>query len=207
MSGSIAAVAVRSRETELRSFSLPDIAPDAGLLRVEATGVCGSDWPMYRADKLDARILGHEMVGVIEKAGALASDRWGFKEGDRVALEEYLPCGHCDYCRSGEFRSCWATDSRVPGRIRYGSTPISVGSGLWGGFSRYLHLHPRTVMHKVPDGVPSHIAAMAIPLGNGFQWGISRRRGWPRQDGRGAGAWTDGAGLCARSQGRPARNL
>lgn len=169
MGEAIAAVAVRPRETELQPIVLPDIAPDAGLLRVEATGVCGSDWPMYTADK-GARILGHEMVGVIERAGPLAADRWGFKEGDRVALEEYLPCGHCDYCRSGEIRSCMATDSRVSGTIRYGSTPLSVGSGLWGGFSRYLHLHPRTVMHKVPEGVPAHIAAMAIPLGNGFQW-------------------------------------
>ncbi|MBL8551305.1 MAG: zinc-binding dehydrogenase [Hyphomonadaceae bacterium] len=170
MGEALAAVAVRPRETELQTIALPDIAPDAGLLRVEATGVCGSDWPMYNSERGGARVLGHEMVGVIEKAGALAADRWGFKEGDRVALEEYLPCGHCEYCRSGEFRSCMSTDSRIPGAIRYGSTSVALGSGLWGGFARYLHLHPRTVMHRVPDGVPGHIAAMAIPLGNGFQW-------------------------------------
>lgn len=135
-----------------------------------ATGVCGSDWPMYKSRDPGPRILGHEMVGVIEKLGSLAGARWGVKEGDVVALEEYLPCGHCDYCRSGEFRSCMATDSRIPGAIRYGSTPLSVEPSLWGGFSQYLYLHPRTVMHRVPAGVSPHIAAMAIPLGNGFQW-------------------------------------
>jgi len=166
----LAAVAVRPKETQLRELPLPDFRPDAGILRVLATGVCGSDWPMYLSRDPGPRILGHEMVGVIERLGTIARDRWGVEEGDLVALEEYLPCGHCDYCRSGEFRSCMATDSRVPGAIRYGSTPLSVEPSLWGGFSQYLYLHPRTVMHRVPKNVPPHIAAMAIPLGNGFQW-------------------------------------
>jgi threonine dehydrogenase-like Zn-dependent dehydrogenase len=166
----LAAVAVSPRHTELRELPLPEVAADGGLLRIQATGVCGSDWPMYLTEKPGPRILGHEMVGVIEKLGPLARERWGVEEGDVVALEEYLPCGHCEYCRSGEFRSCLSTDSRIPGSIRYGSTPLSVEPSLWGGFSQYLYMHPRTVLHRVPEGVPAHIAAMAIPLGNGFQW-------------------------------------
>jgi len=166
----LAAVAVSPRQTELRELPLPEIAPDAGLLRIQATGVCGSDWPMYLTEKPGPRILGHEMVGVVERLGPMARERWGVEEGDVVALEEYLPCGHCEYCRSGEFRSCFSTDSRIPGSIRYGSTPLSLEPSLWGGFSQYLYMHPRTVLHRVPEGVPAHIAAMAIPLGNGFQW-------------------------------------
>jgi threonine dehydrogenase-like Zn-dependent dehydrogenase len=165
-----AAVAVKPLTTSVEELPIPEIQADAGLLRVTATGVCGSDWPMYKMERPGPRILGHEMVGVIEKLGPLARDRWGVEEGDVVALEEYLPCGHCEYCRSGEFRSCLSTDSRIPGTIRYGSTALSVGPALWGGFSEYLYMHPRTVLHRVPEGVPPHIAAMAIPLGNGFQW-------------------------------------
>jgi threonine dehydrogenase-like Zn-dependent dehydrogenase len=166
----LAAVAVEPRRTELMELPLPDIPADGGLLKVMATGVCGSDWPMYLSKRPGPRVLGHEMVGYIEKLGTLARDRWGVREGDRVALEEYLPCGHCEYCRSGEFRSCLSTDSRIEGAIRYGATPLTVPPSLWGGFSQYLYLHPRTVMHRVPPSVPDHIAAMAIPLGNGFQW-------------------------------------
>jgi threonine dehydrogenase-like Zn-dependent dehydrogenase len=106
MAISQAAVAIKPRQTELRDFTLPEIAPDAGLLRISATGICGSDWPMYLSEKPGPRILGHEMIGTIEKLGDVARARWGVNEGDVVALEEYLPCGHCEYCRTGECRSC-----------------------------------------------------------------------------------------------------
>jgi threonine dehydrogenase-like Zn-dependent dehydrogenase len=166
----LAAVAVKPRATELREFALPAVAPDAGLLRVEASGICGSDWPMYLNGKPGPRILGHEMIGTIAKLGDVARARWGVNEGDLVALEEYLPCGRCEYCRSGEYRSCLETDRQLPGAIRYGSTPLTVAPGLWGGYSQYLYLHPRSVFHRVPAGIPLHVAAMALPIGNGFQW-------------------------------------
>ncbi|HVA15685.1 MAG TPA: zinc-binding dehydrogenase [Stellaceae bacterium] len=171
MSASVrAAVAIEPRRTEVREFTLPEIASDAGLMRVEATGICGSDWGMYLSAKPGPRILGHEMVGIVEKLGDVARARWGVKEGDVVALEEYLPCGHCEYCRTGEYRSCLETDSRIAGSIRYGSTPLTVAPSLWGGYAQYLYMHPRSVLHRVPPGIPAHIAAMALPIGNGFQW-------------------------------------
>jgi threonine dehydrogenase-like Zn-dependent dehydrogenase len=169
---SLAAVAAAAFRTEVRDIPIPAVAPDAGLLRIEATGICGSDWAMYASAAPGPRILGHEMVGRIAALGDLARERWGVTEGDCVALEEYLPCGHCEYCRSGEYRSCFGTDTRMAGTIRYGSTPLAIPPSLWGGFSQFLYLHPRTVMHRVPAGVPAHIAAMAIPLGNGFQWAV-----------------------------------
>jgi threonine dehydrogenase-like Zn-dependent dehydrogenase len=166
----LAAVMTSPRRTELRELPLPDVPTEGGLLKVAATGICGSDWPKYLSEKFAPGILGHEVVGHIEKLGEAARARWGVKEGDYVALEEYLPCGHCEYCRSGEYRSCFETDFHVEGSIRYGSTRLSVPPALYGGYSQYMYLHPRTILHRVPDGVPPHIAAMALPLGNGFQW-------------------------------------
>ena len=167
---SLAAVMLSPRQTELRELPLPDVPLDAGLLRVLATGICGSDWPKYLSEKFSPCILGHEIVGIVEKLGSAARDRWGVEEGDYVALEEYLPCGHCEYCRTGEYRSCLETDFLESGSIRYGSTRLDVPPGLFGGYSQYLYLHPRSVLHKIPAGIPPHIAAMALPLGNGFQW-------------------------------------
>lgn len=166
-----AAVAVAPGRTEIRELPLP--APDtaAGLLRVAVTGVCGSDWGYYQnlPSLRGPLILGHETVGHVEQVGALAAQRWGVKEGDLVALEEYLPCGHCEYCRSGEFRLCDATDWRRGG-LRYGATALSVAPGLWGGYAEVQHLHLSTVFHKVPAGVAPRHAALALPLSNGIEW-------------------------------------
>lgn len=165
-----AAVMTGVQQTEIREFTLPEIGPEAAWLKVVINGICSSDWNMYNNEKPGPRILGHEMIGTIEKIGDIAADRWGVEEGELVALEEYLPCGHCAYCRSGEIRSCMATDQRFAGSIRYGSTPLSVEPTLWGGYSHYVYMPPRAVIHKVPEGVGPRMAAMALPIGNGFQW-------------------------------------
>jgi threonine dehydrogenase-like Zn-dependent dehydrogenase len=167
---SLVAVMTAPKTTELREIPIPDLPSDAGLLKVLANGVCGSDPGKYGSEKFAPSILGHEIVGVIEKLGDAARARWGVTEGDYVALEEYLACGHCDYCRVGEYRSCFETDAQMKGTIRYGSTRLDVAPALYGGQSQYLYLHPRTVLHRVPEGVAPHIAAMALPIGNGFQW-------------------------------------
>ena len=136
---------------------------------VEAAGVCGSDWKSYQSDG-PVRIMGHENIGHVYRIGSVAARRWGLREGDRVALEEYLPCGHCHLCRSGEFRLCEQTEARRPGALRYGTTPVAVSPGLWGGYSQYQYLHPDSVFHRVREDVPAELAAMCIPIGNGFQW-------------------------------------
>lgn len=169
----LAAVSKPGLKTELQSFAAPPIGADDGLLHVELTGVCGSDWPMYQAFPISKGplILGHEAVGTVDKLGRLAAQRFGVKEGDRVALEEYLPCGHCKYCRTGDFRLCDTTDTlNRADALRFGSTPISIAPSLWGGYSQSQYLHPNSVFHKVPDHVSARQATMALPLGNGVEW-------------------------------------
>lgn len=164
----LAAVAVAPYTTEVQAFPFPESAPDAGLLRVEAVGVCGTDVSYYR--KLSGpRILGHHVVGYIEQVGREAAARWGVRPGDRVAMEEYIPCGQCAFCRTGEYRACPRTDPRGGG-IRYGATPITVAPALYGGFARYMYLHPNAVLHHMPAHVPAVEAALTLPLANGFEW-------------------------------------
>jgi threonine dehydrogenase-like Zn-dependent dehydrogenase len=168
-----AAVAIKNSETEIWEFNFPETKAEDGLLKVELSGMCGSDWPYYNnyPDTKGPMILGHEGVGHIDRAGASALRRWGLKEGDRVALEEYLPCGHCSYCRTGEFRLCLETDTlNKPNTVRLGSTPVSRAPSLWGAYSQYQYLPENTVFHKVPDHVSAEQAALALPLGNGFEW-------------------------------------
>lgn len=166
-----AAVAVTGGGIEIQDFKTPEPSLSTGLMKIAITGVCGSDWGFYQ-DLPKTRgpvILGHETVGHVAAAGEIAALKWGVKEGDLVALEEYLPCGHCDFCRSGDFRLCNATDWRLGG-YRYGATGLNVGSGLWGGYSQYQELHLNTVFHKVPPGVSPKHAALALPMSNGIEW-------------------------------------
>jgi threonine dehydrogenase-like Zn-dependent dehydrogenase len=165
----VAATTIGPLQTELREYPLPEVAPDAGWLQVEAAGVCGSDWRAYNCTG-PARIMGHENVGRICQLGRIGAARWGLREGDRVALEEYLPCGHCHLCRSGEFRLCEQTEARLPGALRYGTTPVSEPPALWGGYSQYQYLHPNSVFHCIAEDMPAELAVLCIPIGNGFQW-------------------------------------
>ena len=165
-----AAVMTARRTVEVRELPVPKIGPDAGLLRVEAAGVCGADVGFFNRD-LSPRVLGHENVGTIAALGDQAADRWGLQEGDRVVLEEYLPCGHCHFCRSSDFRLCMASDAGANANaLRYGSTPLAVEPALWGGFSEYMYLHPRTVAHKLDSKVSAVQASLALPLANGYEW-------------------------------------
>jgi threonine dehydrogenase-like Zn-dependent dehydrogenase len=165
---SLAAVLVAPEHFELRQFDLPDVGDDAALLKIEACGICGSD--IEGALKLPGgpKILGHENVGVIARIGRAAAARWRLAEGDRIALEEYLPCGVCKWCRSDDFRFCDQTDRG--GSLRYGTTPVSVAPSLWGGYSEYLYVHPNAVIHRVPAHIPAPHAAMFLPLSNGIEW-------------------------------------
>jgi threonine dehydrogenase-like Zn-dependent dehydrogenase len=166
-----AATQIGARQIELRDYPIPEIAADDALLKVEIAGICGSDIGGYQEFEGAARIRGHENVGFIEKIGPQAAQRWGVKEGDRVVIEQYLPCGHCRWCRIGEYRFCDQTD-KLPGRtiLRYGNTPVTVAPSLWGGFSQYLYLPPNAIVHKIAAHIPASHAALFVPLSNGMQW-------------------------------------
>jgi threonine dehydrogenase-like Zn-dependent dehydrogenase len=165
---SAAAVLIGARQFEIREFELPEIPDDGALLKLEACGICGSD--IHGAERLGngPKILGHENVGIIARLGKQAAEKWKVKEGDRIALEEYVPCGACKWCRSDDFRFCEQTGRG--GSLRYGSTPVGVWPSLWGGYSQYLYVHPNAVVHPMPSHIsPAHAAAF-LPFSNGFEW-------------------------------------
>lgn len=169
-----AAVATAPLHTELQTFSLPEVGPEDGLLQVEACGLCGTDWEYYtrqRGAHLGPMILGHEIVGTVLAVGEGAARRWGVRPGDRVAVEEFLPCGSCVFCRTGRPALCDATDSRSAGPfLRYGATPVDIPPSLWGGFSEVLYLHPRALVHRIPPGLSPDLATLFVPVSNGIRW-------------------------------------
>lgn len=164
-------VLVGPRRLELQNFALPDRAEDDGLLRVEGTGICGSDWGPYAGKlpfELPPMVLGHEVVGRVEHVGPVAAARWQVAVGDRVVVEEVIPCGSCVLCRTGRYRMCDGLFGK-PGR-RYGMVPVDEAPHIWGGYGDFMYLHPNSIVHKISPSLPLEVAPLYIPIANGLDW-------------------------------------
>lgn len=170
-----AAVRVAPRVTELRQFALPRLGDDEALLRVEVAGICGTDVKLYDQPAITGPvIMGHENVGIIEQAGPRFRRMHGVGPGDRIFVEHYVGCRHCEWCRIGEFRHCEATDWRTnPEARRFGYTPTTNPGTLWGGFAEYMYLPWNAVVHRVPDGISAELAGLVTPLSNGIEWALN----------------------------------
>lgn len=159
-----AVVQTGPRALEMREFPLPEIGADDALLRIEACGICGSDYEQYTG-QIRAPfpvVPGHEPVGRIAGIGPQAKRRWGVSEGDLVAIEPAMRCGRCAGCqRGGRCRV-------APGA--YGYTPVATAPSLWGGYAEHLYLDPCTVVHPVRKDVPARRLALYNALGSGFAW-------------------------------------
>jgi threonine dehydrogenase-like Zn-dependent dehydrogenase len=157
------------RKLEERQFDLPEIGPDAALLRVEACGICGSDCEQFEG-VLPVQlpvVPGHEPLGFIERIGKNAQARWGVREGDRVVVEAILSCGKCRYCTGGIRHLCFGSGR---GFRAYSYISTDVPPSLWGGYAEYMYLAPETVVHKISPRLPPEIAVLYNPLGAGFRW-------------------------------------
>ena len=158
------------RRFELRSFDIPTIGEDDGLLRVEACGLCGTDHEQYTGH-IPARhafIPGHEVVGTIEQVGARAAERWGVRAGQRIAVEVFQSCRQCDPCRAGSYRRC----SRNGLATMVGFVDVERPPGLWGGYATHLYLGPDSMLLPVPDSLDPALATMFNPLGAGIRWAV-----------------------------------
>jgi threonine dehydrogenase-like Zn-dependent dehydrogenase len=165
-----AAVLTGPRMIEMREFALPEIGPDDGLLRVEANGLCGTDYDQYLCEfKIGGFgkvpiIPGHETIGWIEKIGAAAAGRWHVTEGERVVVKAPLPCGKCRQCRMGATHRC----ERRMGYGLYLTTDVA--PGLWGGYATHLYLHPDAQLKKAPTSIPSDVMTLFNPLSGVVHW-------------------------------------
>jgi alcohol dehydrogenase len=156
-------------QLEEREFSRPHIGSEDALVRVEACGLCGNDHEQFSGllPITEPFIQGHEIVGRVEEAGSGARDR-GLTPGTRVAVEVFRSCGECSECLIGRYPLC-----RVHGlRDSYGNTPLSVGSGLWGGYSTHVMLDKDAIAIPVPDDLDSEYATLFNPLGAGIKWAV-----------------------------------
>ena len=144
------------KDLRVEDADVPEIGGNEVLLKVKSSFVCGTDVRMvengYKGISEDSPlIIGHEMSGVIEKAGR---DVGKYKEGMRVAVAPNMGCGVCDMCVSGNTHLC--ADLRA------------LGINLDGGFAEYVRLPDSAVRQgnivEIADDVSFDEAALGEPL-------------------------------------------
>ena len=160
------AVMIEPGRIELRALPRPQIAADELLLKIESTGICGSDKHMYAghmALKFPV-IPGHELVGTIAELGAEATDHMAviggpIKEGDRVTTTpSSRVCGQCYYCLHMPQRPALCAN-----RFVYGFVSSELAPTPRGGFSEYMHMASNSWVFKIPDDLPSAYAVLTEP--------------------------------------------
>ncbi|MBU2608596.1 MAG: zinc-dependent dehydrogenase [Chloroflexi bacterium] len=138
-----------NRDVRLEEVPTPPIGPGELLVRIEASGICGSDvMEWYRLDRAPL-VLGHEIGGQIVAVGEGVTQ---YKEGDRVTAAHHVPCNTCHYCLSGHHTICDTLR-------RTNFDP--------GGFAEYVRLPAINVdrgVFRLPDEVTYEMATFIEPL-------------------------------------------
>lgn len=137
-------------DVRLEEMDVPQIGPGELLMKVVASGICGSDvMEWYRRDKVPL-VLGHEVAGEVVETGE-GVER--FRPGDRVAATHHVPCNTCHYCLSGHHTVC--------------ETLLRGTHFHPGGFAEYIRVPAinvdRGVFH-IPKGVTYEAASFMEPL-------------------------------------------
>ena len=138
-----------NHDVRLEEMPVPRIGPGEALVRVEASGLCGSDvMEWYRVERAPM-VLGHEVAGEVVQVGDGVTR---FQTGDRVVVTHHVPCNACHFCLSGRHTVC---------------DTLRQTSFDPGGFSEFLRV-PRINVDRGTFVIPGHVsydeAAFTEPL-------------------------------------------
>ncbi len=145
----------------MEDVAKPSCGPNDVLVKVQKTGICGTDIHIYNWDEWSQKTIktpmhiGHEFMGVVAEVG---SEVTGFKEGDRVSGEGHITCGICRNCRAGKRHLCRNT--------------VGLGVNRIGCFAEYVAI-PAFNIFPIPKGISDEIASFFDPLGNAVHTALS----------------------------------
>jgi threonine dehydrogenase-like Zn-dependent dehydrogenase len=166
--GVLAATLVEPGRYEIREYPLPEPAPGSVLVKMELSGICGTDkhtfqgfTTQYGSRALEFPIIqGHENVGTIAAIGGNGTytDFEGvpLRVGDRVVVGANVCCGQCYYCRHDFPYYCCENTTDYGNNLSAKNPPH-----LFGGWAQYMYIVPGSFLVKVPDELPSEVAVLA----------------------------------------------
>ena len=145
-----AAVYYNNSDVRLEDVPKPSIGADEILVKVMASGVCGSDVLEWYRVKKAPLVLGHEIAGVVDEIGEEVDE---FAVGDRIFVTHHVPCNTCRYCRAGNHTVC---------------ETLHTTNFHPGGFAEYLRvpaINVATGTFRLPDGMSFDEGTFIEPLG------------------------------------------
>ena len=144
-----------NRQAAIRDFPDPHAGPGEAVVKIRASGLCGSDLHSYHSAEPRTMVTGHEPCGVVAELGPGAAP--GLKVGARVMVHHYAGCGVCEICAMGYEQLC-----QEGNRVTYGG-----GTGH-GANADYILVPSRTLVH-----LPSELSfeeGASIACGTGTAW-------------------------------------
>ncbi|MEN3185168.1 MAG: NAD(P)-dependent alcohol dehydrogenase [Atribacterota bacterium] len=170
MSGRMKAAVMKGiGKIEIEELPIPIPGDEEVLIRIKSVGVCGSDVHYFVEGKIGDYvvqppfILGHECSGEVVEVGSRVKN---LRPGDRVTMEPGIPCGKCEFCRSGRYNLC-------PDVVFWATPPID------GTFCEYV-THPAYFTYPIGSSVSFEEAALVEPLSVGF-YAVRRAQAEPGQ--------------------------
>jgi L-iditol 2-dehydrogenase len=146
----LVAVYYNNRDVRIKEVARPVIGDKEILVKVMASGICGSDvMEWYRVPKAP-KILGHEATGVIEKVG---SEVTGYNVGDRVFVSHHVPCDKCYYCLRDNHTACETLHS------------TNYFPGGFAQFIRVPEINVKKGIYKLPSEISFEEGTFIEPLG------------------------------------------
>ena len=145
----------------LEEVPRPEVRPRDVLIRIDRTGICGTDLHIYKWDDWARKtvpvplVVGHEFVGEIVEIGADVKD---FSVGEIVSGEGHVVCGHCRNCMAGRRHLCNDT--------------AGIGVTRPGAFAEYIALPQTNVWVHKPE-IDREVASIFDPFGNATHSALS----------------------------------
>jgi threonine 3-dehydrogenase len=139
----------------------PEVGINDVLIRVDRTGICGTDLHIYKWDDWAQRtiptpmVVGHEFVGEVVRGGSNVKD---FFPGETVSAEGHVVCGRCRNCLAGRRHLCKDT--------------LGIGVNRPGAFAEYISVPMTNVWHH-RNGIDRDVAAIFDPFGNAVHTALS----------------------------------
>ena len=166
---------VGKNRIEVSEEELPEVKADSILIKVELSGICGTDLHILEnadSERFKGKLPmtpGHEVTGTIVRIGSKANEAMicgpSLKEGDRIVIYVFLPCNNCWWDTKFGVNHTLVCESPRPGYF----FPSDRWPYFIGGWGEYMYIQPGTWIWKIPKDMTFEMSVLTEPFSMGIR--------------------------------------